>query len=273
MHMKKILFLMEILPIILFSACSDSDEFDFDDINDSSKQRTVYYDGTYYIPYTTDNYAYKFSEDGTMIWKNEIQYPANVITESYGEKTELEYKRRPSIALFRKNYALHFMPSTNTTAQVVRYTYIYIYTPDGKLVKQITYDENASIYSWTNDVILVSKDSRKTYWVSSTGDESEFEHKDDIVFYNTYIPISNIGYVTFQSTNFLIGNFQKGNNTSVLYEFMYQKYKKDFQYEIISAKVQEPDVIVDINVKMKNNEEYNHTLRINYTTFECEEID
>ncbi|EKU89771.1 hypothetical protein [Bacteroides oleiciplenus] len=270
--MKKILFLMAILPMILFSACSDSNDFSFDDIDDNSKQNKVYYDGTFYVPYVTNDYAYKFSEDGTMIWKNKIQYPANIISESYGEKTELEYKRKPTIALFRKNYALHFISSTITTSYVTKYTYTCIYTPDGKLVKQITHNGNVNIYSWTNDVVLVSEDSRKTYWLSSTGDESEFEHKDDLIFYNTYIPISDIGYVTFHSTDFIICNFQKGNNTNVLHEFIRQKYENNFQIEITSAKVQETDVIVNVNVIMKSNEKYNLTLKISSTTFACEEI-
>ena len=74
--MKKILFLLMTLPIIMMGCNKDDDtnEITLDSIEGYYKSQKVYYNGTYYIPYITDKYAYKFSETGEIIWKNKIQY-------------------------------------------------------------------------------------------------------------------------------------------------------------------------------------------------------
>lgn len=176
--MKKFLLLLIVLPMII--SCSnnnDTDEITLNSIEEHYRNQKVYYNGTYYIPYTTDKYAYKFSEIGEIIWKNKIQYPPITVTESNGKSINLEYHTTPDIALFKDNYALYFTPSTLITNAFTRYTYLDIYLSNGNLIKRIKYEGDVTIHSWSNDIILVDKGEYAGCWMSKDGNETCFQYK------------------------------------------------------------------------------------------------
>lgn len=268
--MKRILFF--IVAALTFIGCSTSDDNDisFDNIDDFYKNQKVYYDGIYYIPYIKNDYAYKFSENGDLIWKNKIQYPPTTVSESYGEKVDLEYKNTPFICLFKKNYALYFTPSTLVTSSTVRYTYLDIYSSNGTLIKRTKYDTNMTLYSWNNDAILMIKDNNEKSWLSASGEEIDFPYKGDLIFYTTYSPINNIGYVTYSPNQFVIVNFQKGNSSDILHNFIIKNYGIDYKLKIVDVKVDNLNVFAHININTKNNEKYDITIKINAETFSCE---
>ncbi len=227
----------------------------------------------YYIPYATDKYAYKFSETGEIMWKNKIQFPPITETENYGETVKLEYHGTPEIALFKDNYALYFTPSNLTTSIFTRYTYLDICSSNGELVKRIKYENNISIHSWFNDVILVNKGNHTGCWLSKVGNETDFQYKDELLFYTEYIPISTIGYVTFSSSEFSIINFEKGNDSLILKKFVAEQYG-DISYKININNVDTDgtNILVEFDIITIDNQTKHIALKINATIFSYEKV-
>ncbi len=270
--MKNTLFLM-MVALTMLGCNKDDNELRFEEIDRFFHSGKSIYDGISYIAGIKDDYIYKFSEDGTLIWKNRIEYPPKTISESYGKTVELEYKHSPTVALFKDNYALDFMPSNIETSSTVRYFYLDICKPNGMLVKRIKHEDDLSIYSWTNDVILVIENRYKKYWLNSIGEKTELAYKADLDFYTNYIPINCTGYVTYDSERFSVVNFQTGERAnSVLYTFIMQNYGNDFRLNITSVEVAETDIFVKFTVNMRNNDSYNIRVKINATTFLCEKV-
>lgn len=272
--MKKFLLLLIILPMII--SCSnnnDTDEITLNSIEEHYRNQKVYYNGTYYIPYTTDKYAYKFSETGEIIWKNKIQYPPITVTESNGKSINLEYHTTPDIALFKENYALYFTPSTLITNAFTRYTYLDIYLSNGNLIKRIKYEGDVTIHSWSNDIILVDKGEYAGCWMSKDGNETCFQYKNELFFLEEYIPIDTISYVTYSASKFAIINFEKGNDSNILEKFVTEQYG-NIAYKINIANVDTigVDVIVEFDIVTKDSKTIHSALKINATAFSYEII-
>ena len=267
--MKKFLLLLIILPMII--SCSnnnDTDEITLNSIEEHYRNQKVYYNGTYYIPYTTDKYAYKFSETGEIIWKNKIQYPPITVTESNGKSINLEYHTTPDIALFKDNYALYFTPSTLTTNAFTRYTYLDIYLSNGELIKRIKYEGNISIHSWSNDMILVNKGEYTGCWISKDGNETDFQYKDELPFFEEFLPIDTIGYATYSASKLSIINFEKGNDSNILERFITEQYgNKTYSINITCVNTAGVDILVEFDIITKDSKAIHSVLKINTTTF------
>lgn len=164
------------------------------------------------------------------------------------------------------------MPSTLVGGTTIRYTYLDIYTSNGTLINRRKYDKDITLYSWNNDEILMINENKKKYWLSASGEERDFQHEGDLIFYTTYSPISTIGYVTYSQSNFMIVNFQKGNNSDILYNYIIDNYGTDFKLEIIDVNVDNLNIFTHINIHTRNNEKYDLTLKINAETFSCEKV-
>lgn len=263
------------LPIIMMGCNKDDDtnEITLDSIEGYYKSQKVYYNGTYYIPYITDKYAYKFSETGEIIWKNKIQYPPVTVTESHGESINLEYRSIPDIALFKDNYALYFAPSTLITNAFTRYTFLDICSSDGNLIKRIKYEDDVTIHSWSNDIILVDKGEYAGCWMSKDGNETSFQYKNELFFLEEYIPIDTIGYVTYSASKFAIINFEKGNDSNILEKFVTEQYG-NISYKINIANVDTigVDVLVEFDIVTKDSKTIHFALKINTTAFSYEII-